>query len=78
MRESDALGSFFQQIDSLNSEHSYLEKQLDSLKVASQPGKDELDRLEDLKKIISEEETEIDKLIEGSKELKEKVCDKRF
>lgn len=72
------MGSFFQQIDSLNSEHSYLEKQLDSLEVASQPGKDELDRLEDLKKIISEEETEIDKLIEGSKELKEKVCDKRF
>lgn len=63
------------EIDSLNSEHSYLEKQLDSLEVASQPGKDELDRLEDLKKIISEEETEIDKLIEGSKELKEKALE---
>ncbi|KAK9989099.1 hypothetical protein SO802_029338 [Lithocarpus litseifolius] len=49
-REYDALGTMFQQIDSLNSQHSYIEKQLDSLEAASQPRKDELDRLEELKK----------------------------
>lgn len=64
---------FLLQIDSLNSEHSYLEKQLDSLKAASQPKEDELKRLEDLKKTISAEQKEIDRLIQGSKELKEKV-----
>lgn len=64
---------FLLQIDSLNSEHSYLEKQLDSLKAASQPKEDELIRLGDLKKIISAEQKEIDRLVEGSKELKEKV-----
>lgn len=61
------------QIDSLKSQHSYLEKQLDSLRDASQPKKDELDRLHELKSIISEEENEIDRLIQGSKQLKEKV-----
>ena len=68
----------FQQIDSLNSQHSYIEKQLDSLEAASQPRKDELDRLEELKKIISIEEKEIDKLIQGSKKLKEKVVDELY
>ncbi|XP_065635653.1 structural maintenance of chromosomes protein 4 [Quercus suber] len=63
------------EIDSLNSQHSYIEKQLDSLEAASQPRKDELDRLEELKKIISTEEKEIDKLIQGSKELKEKALE---
>lgn len=67
-----------QQIDSLNSQHGYIEKQLDSLEAASQPRKDELDRLEELKKIISTEEKEIDKLIQGSKELKEKVGDELY
>lgn len=61
------------QVDSLNSEYKYLEKQLDSLEAASRPKKDEIDRLEELKKIISTEEKEIDRLIQGSKKLKEKV-----
>lgn len=63
------------EIDSLNSQHSYLEKQLGSLEAASWPGKDELDRLEELKKIISKEEKEIDKLIKGSKQLKDKALE---
>lgn len=63
-----------QQIESLNEQHCYLEKQLDSLKAASQPRKDEVGRLKDLKKIISAEEKEIDRLIQGSMQLKEKVC----
>lgn len=66
------LSSFFQ-IESLNSEHSYLEKQLASLEAASQPKTDEIDRLKDLKKIISKEEKEIEKLEKGSKQLKDKV-----
>ncbi|XP_015583967.1 structural maintenance of chromosomes protein 4 [Ricinus communis] len=63
------------EIDSLNSEHSYLEKQLGSLEAASQPKKDELDRLKELKKIISSEEMEIDRLTQGSKKLKEKALE---
>ena len=51
----------------MNSQHSYIEKQLDSLEAASQPRKDELDRLVELKKIISKEEKEIVKFIQGSK-----------
>lgn len=62
------------QIESLKSQHSYLEKQLDSLKAASQPSMDEIDRLEELKNIISAEEEEIEKIVIGSKDLKEKVC----
>uniref|UniRef100_A0A7N2MVZ9 SMC hinge domain-containing protein n=1 Tax=Quercus lobata TaxID=97700 RepID=A0A7N2MVZ9_QUELO len=73
--EYDALETIFQRIDSLNSQHSYIEKQLDSLEAASQPRKDELDRLEELKKIISTEEKEIVKFIQGSKELKEKALE---
>lgn len=61
------------QIDSLNSEYKYLEKQLDSLEAATRPNKDEIDRLNELKKIISGEEKEIDRLIQGSKQLKEQV-----
>lgn len=61
------------QVDSLNSQHGYIEKQLRSLEAASKPQEDELDRLKDLKKIISAEEREINKLTEGSKKLKEKV-----
>lgn len=61
------------QIESLKSQHSYLEKQLDSLKAASEPSKDEIDRLEELQKIISAEEKEIEKILNGSKDLKEKV-----
>ncbi|KAJ8749963.1 hypothetical protein K2173_013878 [Erythroxylum novogranatense] len=63
------------EIDSMNSEHSYLEKQLGSLEAASRPKKDELDRLEELKKIICTEEKEIDRLIQGSARLKEKASE---
>ncbi|PON67311.1 Structural maintenance of chromosomes protein [Trema orientale] len=63
------------EIDSLNTQHSYLEKQRDSLKAASQPKKEELNRLEELKKIISAEEKEINKLTQGSKQLKEKALE---
>ncbi|XP_065854959.1 structural maintenance of chromosomes protein 4-like [Euphorbia lathyris] len=62
-------------IDSLHSEHGYLEKQLGSLKAASQPNKDELDRLGQLKEMISSEEKEIDRLTKGSKDLKEKAVE---
>lgn len=57
----------------MNSQHDYIEKQIDSLEAASRPQKDELDRLKELKKIISAEEREIDRLTDGSKQLKEKV-----
>ncbi|XP_058224074.1 structural maintenance of chromosomes protein 4-like isoform X2 [Rhododendron vialii] len=63
------------EIDSLKTEHGYLEKHLDSLKVASEPNKDELDRLEELRKIISAEENEIDRLTQGSKQLNEKALE---
>lgn len=43
------------------------------MEAASKPRKDETDRLEELENIISAEEKEIDKLIQGSKKLKEKV-----
>ncbi|KAF7802987.1 structural maintenance of chromosomes protein 4 [Senna tora] len=61
------------EVDSLNSQHSYIEKQLASLEAASKPKKDELRRLEQLKKIISAEELEVKKLIDGSKQLKEEA-----
>lgn len=57
----------------MNSQYVYLEKQLDSLKAASEPKKDDLDKLEVLKKLIHEEEKEINRLTLGSKQLKEKV-----
>ncbi|KAF2315157.1 hypothetical protein GH714_038288 [Hevea brasiliensis] len=63
------------EIGSLNSEHGYLEKQLGSLEAASQPRKDELDRLDELKKTISTEEKEIDRLMKGSKKLKDKALE---
>ncbi|KAI4352571.1 hypothetical protein L6164_006809 [Bauhinia variegata] len=63
------------EVDSLSSQISYIEKQLDSLMAASQPRKEELDRLEELKKIISGEEKEIHRLIDGSKLLKEKALE---
>ncbi|GAU35501.1 hypothetical protein TSUD_155320 [Trifolium subterraneum] len=63
------------EVDSLNSQHSYIEKQLGSLEAASKPQENELDRLKELKKIISAEEREINRLTEGSKKLKEKVLE---
>ncbi|ESQ32611.1 hypothetical protein EUTSA_v10003529mg [Eutrema salsugineum] len=61
------------EIESLNSEHNYLEKQLASLEAASQPKTDEIDRLKELKKIIFNEEKEIEELEKGSKQLKDKA-----
>lgn len=64
------------QVDSLSSQFNYIEKQLDSLEAASVPQEDELERLEELKKIVSAEEKEIKRLTNGSKQLKEKVGSK--
>lgn len=61
------------QVDSLKSQHAYLEKQLDSLKDASKPSNDELEALKKLTRIISGEENEIARITESSKNLKEKV-----
>lgn len=61
------------QIESLNAQYGYIEKQLDSLKAASQPSKDELDRLEELDNVVSFEEEELERLARGSRKLKEKV-----
>ncbi|KAL0377550.1 UNVERIFIED_CONTAM: Structural maintenance of chromosomes protein 4 [Sesamum radiatum] len=61
------------EVDSLKLLLSDLEKQLDSLKAASEPLKDEVDRLKELGNIISAEEKEIDRLMQGSKQLKEKA-----
>ncbi|XP_012084705.1 structural maintenance of chromosomes protein 4 [Jatropha curcas] len=69
------LAKIQKEIDSLNSEHSYLEKQLGSLEAAAHPKKDELDRLEELNKVISTEEKEIGRLMQGSKKLKEKALE---
>lgn len=69
----DIFHSLHLQVDSLKSQHNYIEKQLASLETASNPQEDELDRLNELKNIISAEEREIDRLTNGSKELKEKV-----
>ncbi|PRQ20284.1 putative P-loop containing nucleoside triphosphate hydrolase [Rosa chinensis] len=63
------------EIDSLSSQHSYLEKQIGSLEAASQPKKDELDQLKKLDSIISVEGNKIDELIQGSKQLKEKALE---
>lgn len=67
-----------EQIDSLKSQLDYIEKQLDSLEAASRPGKNELDRLAELRKIVVKEEKEISKLTQGSKELKQKVTGRNF
>ncbi|WVZ15351.1 hypothetical protein V8G54_012917 [Vigna mungo] len=63
------------QVDSLSSQFNYIEKQLDSLEAASMPQQDELERLEELKKIVSSEEKEIKRLTNGSKQLKEKALE---
>ncbi|XP_071704050.1 structural maintenance of chromosomes protein 4-like [Rutidosis leptorrhynchoides] len=64
-----------QEIESLNSQREDLAKQLDSLKAAAEPSKAELTRIEELSKIITKEEKEINRLTEGSKQLKEKVLE---
>lgn len=60
-------------MESLRSQQHYLEKQLETLKAASEPVDDEVDRVKELKKIITTEEKELDRLTQGSKQLKEKV-----
>lgn len=61
------------QIDSLKLLSIDLEKQLVSLKASSMPTKEEVIRLKELESIICAEEKEIDRLLKGSKQLKEKV-----
>lgn len=63
------------EIDSLNTQNDYLKNQLESLKSAAQPRKEEVTRLAELQNIISAEEKEIAKLTQGSKKLKEKASE---
>ncbi|XP_051140467.1 structural maintenance of chromosomes protein 4 [Andrographis paniculata] len=63
------------EIDSLRLLSADLEKQLDSLKAAAKPTKVELDRLKELGIIISAAEREINKLVNGSKQLKDKALE---
>lgn len=63
----------FLQVENLRSQQLYLEKQLETLKAAAEPADDEVDRVKELKKIISAEEKELDRLTQGSRQLKEKV-----
>ncbi|KAL9262973.1 Structural maintenance of chromosomes protein 4-like protein [Drosera capensis] len=63
------------EIESLKTQNEYLENQLNSLLAASQPRKDEVDRLKHLKQEISTEEKEIYRLSESSKELKSKAAE---
>ncbi|GAA0146311.1 hypothetical protein LIER_06300 [Lithospermum erythrorhizon] len=61
------------EVESLRSQQLYLDKQLETLKAASEPADDEVNRLKELKKIISAEEKELDRLTQGSKQLKDKA-----
>lgn len=61
------------QIDSLSAQYSYIEKQLGSLKTASQPKTDEVNRLKELDQIMIMEEQELEKLTRCSGKLKERV-----
>ncbi|KAM0933788.1 putative structural maintenance of chromosomes protein [Dioscorea sansibarensis] len=63
------------EIDSLSAQYSDIEKQLDSLKTASQPKTDEVNRLKELDQIISMEERELEKLTRCSGKLKERASE---
>ncbi|RWR91590.1 structural maintenance of chromosomes protein 4 [Cinnamomum micranthum f. kanehirae] len=63
------------EIESLNAQYGYIEKQLESLKAASQPSRDELNSLEELDNVVSLEEKELERLARGSKKLKEKASE---
>ncbi|KZV54600.1 structural maintenance of chromosomes protein 4 [Dorcoceras hygrometricum] len=63
------------EVDSLKLQLDDIEKQMESLKAASVPIKDEVDRLEELGNIICVEEKEINRLMLGSKQLKEKALE---
>nr|XP_029121753.1 structural maintenance of chromosomes protein 4 isoform X2 [Elaeis guineensis] len=63
------------EIDSLNAQYSYIEKQLDSLKSASEPKKDEVNKLKELDRIISAEQAELENLVKCSSDLKEQASE---
>ncbi|CAM8972758.1 unnamed protein product [Rhodiola kirilowii] len=63
------------EIDNYKAEHCILEKQLGSLRAASKLNKDDLDTMKELKKIVVAEELEINRLLEGSKSLKEQASE---
>ncbi|XP_074317799.1 structural maintenance of chromosomes protein 4 [Silene latifolia] len=63
------------EIDSYNTQHGYLKNQLDSLKSAAQPRKEEVAKLTELQKIIDAEQKEIGQLTQGSVKLKEKASE---
>ncbi|KAL8162614.1 hypothetical protein V2J09_014103 [Rumex salicifolius] len=63
------------EIDSLKKQQKDLESQVSSLKEASNPKVDELNRLEELKQIIATEENEINRLAQNSRHLKEKATE---
>ncbi|KAG0475511.1 hypothetical protein HPP92_015197 [Vanilla planifolia] len=61
--------------ESFAAEHSYIEKQLSTLKTASEPRKDELMRLKELENIISTEEKEVGKLSKCSSKLRDRATE---
>ncbi|KAG0475503.1 hypothetical protein HPP92_015189 [Vanilla planifolia] len=61
--------------ESSAAEHSYIEKQLSTLKTASEPRKDELMRLKELENIISTEEKEVVKLSKCSSKLRDRATE---
>ncbi|GMH05121.1 hypothetical protein Nepgr_006961 [Nepenthes gracilis] len=69
------LAKSHKEIDSFKTQHDYLESQLNSLRDASQPRKDEVARLEELEKVMSAEKKEINRLTQGSKKLKDKAVE---
>nr|XP_016513692.1 PREDICTED: structural maintenance of chromosomes protein 4-like [Nicotiana tabacum] len=69
------LAKSVKEIDSLKSQHNDLKKQLDALRIASEPIKEEVSRLKELKKIMSAEEKEMDRLTQSSQQLKKKASE---
>ncbi|KAJ3680908.1 hypothetical protein LUZ60_015397 [Juncus effusus] len=63
------------EVESLNEEYNYNAKRIDSLRVASEPKEDELERIEELERIISDEKKEIEKLTKCSSKLKDKASE---
>lgn len=63
------------EISSLSEQYTYKQKQLKSLKDASEPKEDEINRLEELKIVISTETAEIQKLTKCSSKLKDKATE---
>ncbi|XP_072993522.1 structural maintenance of chromosomes protein 4 [Typha latifolia] len=63
------------EIESLNAQYSYNEKQLHSLEAASQPKDDELHRLKELDNIIFAEQIELEKLVKCSGKLKDRASE---